>query len=297
MIRSCERLTIAQIAAARADVVERARAGRLQPTDFEDGTFTISNLGMYGVEQFMAVLNPPQVGILAVGAIQDQVVAEGGEVVIRPRMEISLSATIARSTVRRAPTSCGRCATCSRIRSSRCRPVPFQLDTSTPFGARAARRLDVEAIAWLTTVSAAGGPVPVPVWFLWDGETFLVYSRPDQPKLANLERSPRVTLHLDGDGRGGDVVVVSGRARLALDEPPADRVPPYVEKYAWGFQRIGMTAAEFAATYSGPPADRPGRAPRSLSPVPRSLPGPGSVASPWTAAATACESRRRFDGV
>ncbi|MEZ5101511.1 MAG: dihydrolipoamide acetyltransferase family protein [Thermoleophilia bacterium] len=91
VIHGCERRTIAEIAAARADIVERARANRLAPADFEGGTFTISNLGMYGVEQFMAVLNPPQVGILAVGAIQEQVVARKGKPVVRPRMEMSLS--------------------------------------------------------------------------------------------------------------------------------------------------------------------------------------------------------------
>ncbi|MEZ5101512.1 MAG: TIGR03667 family PPOX class F420-dependent oxidoreductase [Thermoleophilia bacterium] len=130
--------------------------------------------------------------------------------------------------------------------------MAFQLDDSTPYGSRVARRLEVEAIAWLTTVGASGAPAPVPVWFLWDGASFLLYSRPGQPKLANIERSPRVTLHLESDGRGGDVVVVGGLARLAPGEPPADQVPAYVEKYAWGFQRIGMTAATFAATYSVP---------------------------------------------
>src|SRR5262245_20559338 len=59
VIRSAERLTIAEIAAARADLVERARAGKLQQPDLDGGTFTISNLGMFGVEQFIAVLNPP----------------------------------------------------------------------------------------------------------------------------------------------------------------------------------------------------------------------------------------------
>ena len=84
VIRSVERLSLAEIAAARADVVERARAAKLQAGDLELGTFTISNLGMYGVEQFVAVLNPPQAAILAVGAIVEQPVVRGGEVVVRP---------------------------------------------------------------------------------------------------------------------------------------------------------------------------------------------------------------------
>ena len=124
------------------------------------------------------------------------------------------------------------------------------LDRTTPFGARAARRLETDVVAWLTTVSAAGTPQPVPVWFLWDGESFLLYSRPGQAKLANIARNARVSLNLDGDGSGGDIVVVTGEARVDPDAPPADRVEAYVAKYAWGFLRIGMTAERFAATYS-----------------------------------------------
>jgi pyruvate dehydrogenase E2 component (dihydrolipoamide acetyltransferase) len=91
VIRGCERLTVAQIAAVRADVVTRAREGKLQPADLEGGTFTISNLGMYGVEQFVAVLNPPQAAILAVGAIEDRPVARDGEVVVRPLLTMTLT--------------------------------------------------------------------------------------------------------------------------------------------------------------------------------------------------------------
>ncbi|HYM63143.1 MAG TPA: dihydrolipoamide acetyltransferase family protein, partial [Gaiellaceae bacterium] len=92
VIRNSERKSIADLAAARADLVERTRGGKLTQADLEDGTFTISNLGMYGVDRFVAVLNPPQAGILAVGAIQERpVVGEGGELVGRPVMELTLS--------------------------------------------------------------------------------------------------------------------------------------------------------------------------------------------------------------
>jgi pyruvate dehydrogenase E2 component (dihydrolipoamide acetyltransferase) len=91
VLRSCETKTIPQLAAERADLVERTRAGKLQQQDLEGGTFTISNLGMYDVERFVAVLNPPQAGILAVGAIQDRAVVRGGEVVARPVMELTLT--------------------------------------------------------------------------------------------------------------------------------------------------------------------------------------------------------------
>ncbi len=91
VIQSCERKSVAEIAAARAAIVERARAGKLQQSDLDGGTFTISNLGMYGIERFIAVLNPPQAAILAVGSIEDRVVVVDGRPAVRPRMEITLT--------------------------------------------------------------------------------------------------------------------------------------------------------------------------------------------------------------
>jgi pyruvate dehydrogenase E2 component (dihydrolipoyllysine-residue acetyltransferase) len=91
VIPGCELKTVAEIAAARADLVARARDGKLQTADLEGGTFTVSNLGMYGVEQFVAVLNPPQAAILAVGAIDDRPVARDGELAVRPAMTMTLT--------------------------------------------------------------------------------------------------------------------------------------------------------------------------------------------------------------
>jgi pyruvate dehydrogenase E2 component (dihydrolipoamide acetyltransferase) len=91
VIQNCERLTIPEIAAARADIVARTRAGKLRAEDLDGGTFTISNLGMYGVESFTAVLNPPQAGILAVGAIEERAVVVEGELEIQPRMTMTLT--------------------------------------------------------------------------------------------------------------------------------------------------------------------------------------------------------------
>ena len=101
VIRGAERLTLAGIAAARSDVVTRAREGRLQREDLEDGTFTISNLGMYRVESFTAVLNPPQAAILAVGATEDRAVPVDGEILIRPML--TLTATFDHRAVDGAP--------------------------------------------------------------------------------------------------------------------------------------------------------------------------------------------------
>ena len=101
VIRAAERLSLAEIAAARADVVGRARDGKLRADDLEGGTFTISNLGMYAVESFTAVLNPPQAAIIAVGATEDRVVPVGGELVVRPM--ITLTATFDHRAVDGAP--------------------------------------------------------------------------------------------------------------------------------------------------------------------------------------------------
>lgn len=124
------------------------------------------------------------------------------------------------------------------------------LDTTGPAGARAAQRLRDELIAWLTTVSAAGQPQSSPVWFLWDGDTFLVYSRPRTAKMRNIARNPHVGLHLDGNGRGGDVVVVEGLAAIDPSVPRADGIPEYVEKYRERIAANRWTPASFAADYS-----------------------------------------------
>jgi pyruvate dehydrogenase E2 component (dihydrolipoamide acetyltransferase) len=92
VIRSADRLTLAEIAAARADLVERARNAKLQQADLEDGTFTVSNLGMYGIEHFIAVLNPPQVAILAIGAIEEKPVVVDGDFDVKPMMSLTLTA-------------------------------------------------------------------------------------------------------------------------------------------------------------------------------------------------------------
>ncbi len=130
--------------------------------------------------------------------------------------------------------------------------MPFAIDTSTPFGERAQRRLRDDKLAWLTTVTADGTPQPVPVWFLWDGaESFLIYSKPDTAKLRNIAARPRVSLHLDGNGEGGDIVVVLGDAAVTSDRP-ASEVPEYVEKYRAFIARNTWTPESFAADYSVP---------------------------------------------
>ncbi|MGH2932054.1 MAG: dihydrolipoamide acetyltransferase family protein [Gaiellaceae bacterium] len=91
VLREAERKSLVELAAERKALVERTRQGKLSPDDLEGGTFTISNLGMYGVEQFIAVLNPPQVAILAVGAIEQRPVWQDDAFVPRPLMSLTLT--------------------------------------------------------------------------------------------------------------------------------------------------------------------------------------------------------------
>jgi pyruvate dehydrogenase E2 component (dihydrolipoamide acetyltransferase) len=91
VIPNAHTATLAEIATQRRAVAERARAGKLRPADIADATFTISNLGMYHVDQFSAIITPPQAAILAVGAITDRVVAVEGKPAVRPMMTLTLS--------------------------------------------------------------------------------------------------------------------------------------------------------------------------------------------------------------
>ena len=130
--------------------------------------------------------------------------------------------------------------------------MTFQLpNPSTAFGERVARRLRDERLIWFTTVDAKGMPQPTPVWFLWDEgtSTMLVYSRADAKRLAHLQRNPRVALNFDGNGTGGDIIVITGEAQVSTDDPPADQLPIYEEKYRDFIARRYETAEKFAAVY------------------------------------------------
>ena len=91
VIRRADTLGLGQIAARRVELVAKANAGRLSPDDISGGTFTISNLGMYGVDAFNAIVNPPQAAILAVSRIADRVVPVDGQPAVRPMLTLSLS--------------------------------------------------------------------------------------------------------------------------------------------------------------------------------------------------------------
>lgn len=112
-------------------------------------------------------------------------------------------------------------------------------------------RLQTNLMAWLTTVSPAGRPDSVPVWFLVQADgSVLVYSQPGKLKLRNLAANPHVALGLDVTDIGRDVIRIEGTAVHAADHPPADQVPEYVAKYTERAGAIFGTVERFAATFT-----------------------------------------------
>jgi PPOX class probable F420-dependent enzyme len=134
------------------------------------------------------------------------------------------------------------------------------LDPSNPAHARADRRLRSEPVAWLTTVRADGQAQSTPVWFLWDGDTFLLYSQPDAQKVRNVTSNPKVSLHLSDDGAGDDVVTFEGAAAVEPETARADRVEAYLAKYQAAIAALGYEPGPFARTYSTAIRVRPTRA-------------------------------------
>jgi pyruvate dehydrogenase E2 component (dihydrolipoamide acetyltransferase) len=91
VVRHADRKSLRDIAAEVRSLAERARARKLKPDEYQGATFSVSNLGMFGIDEFTAVINPPEAGILAIGALTDKPVAVDGQVVIRKRMRMTMS--------------------------------------------------------------------------------------------------------------------------------------------------------------------------------------------------------------
>jgi PPOX class probable F420-dependent enzyme len=124
------------------------------------------------------------------------------------------------------------------------------LDPAKERDAHIAQRLHDDTIAWLITVRPDGRPHAVAVWFLWDGEAVLIFSRPNNQKLRNLNANPSVVLALDNTREGADPITIEGTASL-LEPGVADTtLTAYVEKYGNAIERIGFTPASMAAAYS-----------------------------------------------
>jgi PPOX class probable F420-dependent enzyme len=124
------------------------------------------------------------------------------------------------------------------------------MDTTTLAGARMLRFLEQEPVVWLSTVRPNGAPHIVPIWFWWDGQAILVFSKPEAQKVRNLRDRSSVMLALGDAEDDFDVGLIEGHAEL-LDRPTQDVLPPaHLAKYARQLEAIGLSTAEYAATYS-----------------------------------------------
>lgn len=137
--------------------------------------------------------------------------------------------------------------------------MALQVDPATEFGARVVRRLNEEELIWISTLNPNGAPASVPVWFLWDGESILIYSQPQAPKVRNIEQHGQVELHFNSDASGGDVIRIVGQAVIDRAAPPAHQLPAMMAKYRTAIQRIGTTPEGFAASYSTQVRVTPGK--------------------------------------
>lgn len=133
------------------------------------------------------------------------------------------------------------------------------LDLSQPKQAHINERLRAEPVIWLATVRPDGRPHLVPVWFLWDGETILIFSQPNNQKIHNLRANPAVTLALEAANEGEDVAILEGRARLVGPDDIQASAPDYVAKYESGMAELGMTWDTMSASYSQPIRVTPSR--------------------------------------
>lgn len=112
-----------------------------------------------------------------------------------------------------------------------------------------AARLDREQVIWLTTTKEDGTPLPNPVWFLWDGTQFLVFTMPGSVKMRNMTRNPRVSLNLNSDSGGGDVAIFQVKAQVDDASLTDAERTAYLSKYEEGLKEIGLTPEALMKTF------------------------------------------------
>jgi PPOX class probable F420-dependent enzyme len=130
------------------------------------------------------------------------------------------------------------------------RPEAICQPLASPEGAWGAEHLAVDVVGWLTTVAADGRVQSSPIWFLWDGETILIYSQPDTPKLRNIAAHPQVSFNLSSDPYADHTLVVEGIAAVDETAPPADAHPAYAAKYRAPLAHGEMDPAQMALDFS-----------------------------------------------
>ncbi len=125
------------------------------------------------------------------------------------------------------------------------------IDFTTEFGQKVKRHLEQEYFIWFITVGADLTPQPRPVWFIWEDDSFLIFSEPDAHKVAHVKQYPNVALHFNTDAKADEnVIVFLGVAEIDTDVPPAHEIPAYFEKYETGIAGLDMTLEEFSREYS-----------------------------------------------
>jgi len=126
-------------------------------------------------------------------------------------------------------------------------------DPATPFGARVRRRLREEQVIWIVTVGADGTPQPNPVGFVYqDDGSILTYNAAGAHRIDHVAARPRVALHFDGDGAGGDIVVLTGTAHRADDAPPAHENQAWLAKYGETAAQAFGSVRDFSARFPVP---------------------------------------------
>lgn len=120
------------------------------------------------------------------------------------------------------------------------------------FKEKSKARLEREPVIWMTTVRSDGQPQTSVVWFLLEGDEVLVYSKDGTIRNRNVLTNPKVSLNLDGDGRGGAVVTMEGTARIDADAPAPKDHPSYLEKYHDLIVGNGWTPEQFGRDYPVP---------------------------------------------
>ncbi|MCB9077356.1 MAG: TIGR03667 family PPOX class F420-dependent oxidoreductase [Anaerolineaceae bacterium] len=141
------------------------------------------------------------------------------------------------------------------------------IDWDNDLGQRTLARIGSEEVIWLTTISPSGFPQPRPVWFVWDGHTFLIYSMPTAKKIRHISQTPQVALHFNTNTDGEDIQVILGDAYIDASAPPTKQNIAYSEKYGAGILALGMTEETYSATFSVALRVVPSRL-RGLEPLP-----------------------------
>jgi PPOX class probable F420-dependent enzyme len=125
------------------------------------------------------------------------------------------------------------------------------VDFTSSFGRAVQRHLANQYVIWLTTVDSKLTPQPRPVWYIWENDSFLIFSQPQAQKVKHIQKHPRVALHFNTDESGDkQVIVFTGEALIDDSSAPAHEVPAYLEKYKDGIAALEMTPEEFSREYS-----------------------------------------------